>query len=195
MPPPLPSHRRRRLPLRTAIAAFALMLPARAAPEAHPPIALAESEIKAAAVYNIIGCVEWPATVFAADDSPLVIGILGRGPVADLIEPFIVNETWHSRPVIVRYLASVAEARQCHVVYIARSEHGRWRLLRSQLSPFPILTIGDAAQFAEQGGVVQLGIERNRLQITVNLEVARAAGLTISAKILRLARVIAPREP
>lgn len=192
---PMQNARRRSSPLRSLVVALALVIPGHGAAEAARPAGIPEQDLKAAAIYNIIGFVEWPTQAFPAEDSPLVIGILGRGPVADLIGQFVANETWHGRPVVLRPLSTAAEGRLCHVVYIARSEHARWRTIRNQFSRLPILTLCDAEQFAQQGGILQLAIERNRLRLTVNLEAARAAGLTISAKILRLAQVIDSRGP
>ena len=54
----------------------------------------------------------------------------------------------------------------------------------------PILTVGVEEGFAQQGGVVQFAVDRNKLRLVVNLRSARANGITISSKVLRLAEVI-----
>lgn len=152
--------------------------------------ALEEFQIKAAALYNIIGFIEWPATAFASPESPLVVGVLGHGPTAALLSDFVEAETWRGRRVILRTLTSSSEAKTCHVVYIALSENGRWRTIRSQFAGKPILTVSDGENFARQGGIIQLATERNKLRLIVNLGVARATGLAISSKVLRLAEII-----
>lgn len=149
-----------------------------------------EYQIKAAAIYNIIAFTEWPASSFSSPESPLVIGILGEGPIAALLNEFGANETWQGRKVVLRRLSTPAEAQACHVLFVARSETPRWRTLSSQLAGRPILTIADAEDFARQGGVVQFAVDRNKIRLIVNLGVARSVGLTISSKVLRLANVI-----
>ena len=48
---------------------------------AHAQQGLSEAEVKAAFVYNFIRLVDWPRSVFATPESPLVICLLGRDPV------------------------------------------------------------------------------------------------------------------
>jgi hypothetical protein len=162
---------------------------------AQPLAPLREPEIKAATLYNIIAFTDWPATSFASPDAPLIVGVLGVGPVATLLFDLVNNETWHGRPMVVRRCASAAEALECHAIFVAKSEHSRWRAMSSQFSQRPILTVADAENFARQGGVVQLTIDRNKLRLLVNLRAARASGLVISSKVLRLAEVIDERGP
>jgi hypothetical protein len=154
-----------------------------------------ENELKAAALYNIIGFTEWPATAFATPDTPLVIGVIGRGPVTPLLQSFIENESWHGRRLVLEHYASPSQAKNCHVLYVDQSEHARWPSLRRQFAGRAVLTVCDAPTFARQGGIVQLGIERNKLKLTVNLAAARAGELTISSKVLRLADVVGDPGP
>lgn len=154
-----------------------------------------EFQIKAAALYNVITFTDWPASAFSAPDSPLIVGILGYGPVAAALEKLVGSETRRGRRIVSRSLQSAAEARACHVLYIARSEHDRWQSIRSRLANLPILTASDAENFAHEGGMVQFAMERDKLRLIVNLDAARARGLLISSKVLRLAEVIEDGRP
>jgi hypothetical protein len=174
--------------VRVAIA-FGCLVTAVAAP------GLREHQIKAAALCNIIAFTEWPAPAFATPESPLVFGVLGVGPIESLLDEFLANETWQGRPVKLRRLRSPAEARVCHVLFVARSEHARWPALAKVCARLPILTVSDAENFARQGGIVQLAVERNKLQLIVNLGAVRSSGLVISSKVLRLANVIGDSTP
>lgn len=176
-------------PLPRGVAAAVLMCGISAVGAVPAPPVL-EHQVKAAALYNLIAFTDWPASVFQTPESPLVIGILGQGPITALLKDFVAAEVWHGRRIQLRTLASPAEAQSCHVLYIARSEHSRWRSISRQFVGRPILTVGDEENFALDGGVVQLTVNRNKLQIVVNRGVAQAGGLTISSKVLRLAAVI-----
>jgi hypothetical protein len=153
-----------------------------------------EHQLKAAAVYNIVAFTEWPATAFASTDAPLVIGVFGRGPVAALLDYHLANETWQGRRITLRQITSAADARSCHVLYVSPSQLAAWQNFAGQSARLPLLTVSDADNFASQGGIAQLAIERNELRLIVNVGVARACGLTISSKVLRLARVIDDRK-
>jgi hypothetical protein len=154
-----------------------------------------EHQVKAAALYNIVAFTDWPVTAFASPEAPLVVGVLGQGPVAALLDEFVANETWQGRRIHLRRISSVAEARFCHVLFLANSEHARWPSMAANLERLPILTISDANNFARRGGIIELGVERNKLRLLVNLGAAQNAGLTISSKVLRLATVIEDRTP
>jgi hypothetical protein len=165
--------------------------PGRAAPS-PPPAALSEAEIKAAAFYNIITFTNWPNTAFATPDSPLVVGIVGEGPIAPLIERLIAGETWRGRKIAVRHYATNRDIGLCHALFIAHSQRGNWASIRSQCNNRPVLAVSDSANFAEQGGSVQLAIEQNKLRILVNLAATRANGLQLSSNLLHLSTIVGP---
>jgi hypothetical protein len=152
-----------------------------------------EHRLKAAAFFNIIAFTEWPATAFASEDSPLVVGMLGQGDVPALLEEFLAHETWRGRQISLRRLASPIEARTCHVVYVA--EQRRWGTLSRQIAGLPVLTVSDAENFAHQGGMIQFAMQRKKLRLVVNLRATRDCGLTISSKVLRFADVIHASDP
>jgi hypothetical protein len=54
----------------------------------------------------------------------------------------------------------------------------------------PILTIGETPGFAERGGIIRFTLEDNRVRLEANVEAARQANLTISSRLLTLARII-----
>lgn len=176
---------RRRTALLTLVLLGATLLGAAPAPGVSR-----EHEIKAAALYNIIAFTDWPSTAFETPESPLVIGVLGRGPIVTLLSGMVENETWHGRKVVLQYFSNAADLKSCHVAFIAGSERGRWPSMRNLFQGRPILTVADEEGFAQQGSVVQFAIERNKLRLVVNLRSARANGITISSKVLRLAEVI-----
>jgi hypothetical protein len=154
-----------------------------------------ESHSKAAAFCNVISFTDWPTTAFRSTDAPFVIGVLGEGAIGALLAQFLENETWRGRPIVLRHLASTAEAQSCHVLFVAQSEHLLWQCDSLTFARLPILTVSDADDFARSGGMVQLTTIRDIQRVIVNLGVARSAGLTISSKLLRLAEVIEYRDP
>jgi hypothetical protein len=154
-----------------------------------------ETDLKAAALYNIIAFTDWPESAFSSAEAPLVIGVLGQTPITTPLARIVAKETRRGRPLTLLHVSTLTQAKGCHVLFLASSEMSRWRASRDQLSGLPILTVSDADKFAEQGGAVQFAIELNRLHLNVNLSSVRASGLTISSKVLRLAHVIDARNP
>ena len=154
-----------------------------------------EHQLKAAAVYNLIAFTEWPATAFQTADAPLVIGVFGQGHVAALLEYHLASETWHGRKITLRQITAAGDARFCHVLYVAPSEVTGWRSLAGKFARTPLLTLSDAQNFAHNGGIAELAFENNELRLVVNVGAARECGLTISSKVLRLARVVDGLKP
>ncbi len=157
---------------------------------AAPATPVNEYELKAAAIYNIILFTEWPASAFDAPNAPLVIAVIGRGPVADVLHQLVQTSEWRGHPVVVEQVAGALGAKRCHVLYLASSEHTAWARLRTALANTPVLTVCAWPDFARAGGIVQLGMERNRLRLTINLRALKAAGLAMSSQVLRLAEVV-----
>jgi hypothetical protein len=151
-----------------------------------------EYAIKAAALYNIVSFTEWPDNAFASPDAPLVIGVLGTGPVGDLIDGLVQNELCRGHKLTVQHYARVADVQTCHVLYVASSEQSNTREVRKRFSRRPILLVSDLDNFAADGGAVQLAIEHNRLRILVNLAVTQSSGLRLSSNLLHLATIVGP---
>ena len=149
-----------------------------------------EFEFKAAAIYNIIAFTDWPPSSFPSADSPIVIGLLGHGPVAALLPGLIKGEKSHGRAIVLRHFDSAGEVGDCHLLFIARSAQARWTSIREDLPRKNFLTVSDLDNFAVNGGGVQVSVLNNKLRLTVNLHATRAAGVTLSSRLLRLADVI-----
>jgi hypothetical protein len=54
----------------------------------------------------------------------------------------------------------------------------------------PILTVGEANQFVENGGAIGFCTEDNKIRFEVNLDTAEKARLKISAKLLAVAKTV-----
>ena len=52
----------------------------------------------------------------------------------------------------------------------------------------PVLTVGEGQRFLEQGGLIAFLIENDRVRFAISRRAADAAGLSISSKLLRVAR-------
>ena len=50
-----------------------------------------------------------------------------------------------------------------------------------------ILTVSDLPDFTSRGGMIELYMEKNKIRMRISLAVVKAAGLSISSKLLRLA--------
>ena len=149
--------------------------------------------IKAGFIYNFAKFVEWPAAAFPQPDSPIVIGILGTDPFGNLIDRVVENKKIGARGLVVKRLkwgTDPKDLKDCKILFVGASEKAHLDDLVQMVKSLPILTVGETPGFAERGGVIRFVLEDNRVRFEINVEAAHQADLTISSRLLTLARII-----
>jgi hypothetical protein len=149
--------------------------------------------IKAGFIFNFAKFVEWPAPSFAQPDSPIVIGILGTDPFGAIIDQIVQDKKIGARGFVVKRLkwgADLKDLKECKILFVGASERAHIDDVVQAVKGLPILTVGETPGFAEHGGVIRFVLEDNRVRFEVNIEAARQADLTISSRLLTLARII-----
>jgi hypothetical protein len=149
--------------------------------------------IKAGFIYNFAKLVEWPTTAFAQPDSPIVIGILGDDPFGVTLDRIVADKKINGRSFAVKRLKwskDLKDLRGCNILFISSSEKEHIDGVLDAMKSLPILTIGDAPGFAKRGGIMNFTLEDNKVRFEVNVEAAKRSDLTISSRLLTLARIV-----
>ena len=154
-----------------------------------------EYDIKAVFLYNFASFVEWPESAFAGPEAPFVVGILGHDPFGRVLDEVVAGERMKNRPIVLRRVSRIEEAGGCHILFVSASERRRMQEILDRFRHAPVLTVADFPDFVETGGAIGFRTEDNRLKVDVNARAARAAGLTVSSKLLKVARVIGEPTP
>jgi hypothetical protein len=152
-----------------------------------------EYQVKAVFVYNFSHFVEWPPQTFATPNEPFVIGILGGDPFGARLDEAVRGERIDQHPLVVRRLRDLHEIGDCRILYIDRSAGAQLQQVLAALDHRRTLTVADLDGSSERGVMIQFATENNRIRLRINVESARAAGLTISSKLLRSAEIVGPR--
>jgi YfiR/HmsC-like len=147
-----------------------------------------EYQLKAAFLYNFVKFVEWPAEAFNGEKSPLSICIHGTDPFGDTLDTVVRGETVGERGLIVQRPESLSDLRDCHVLFVSRSEKARLPEILARVEGEPVLTVGDADGFLKAGGIINFVLEENKVRFAINPEAAERNRLKISSKLLRLAK-------
>jgi hypothetical protein len=168
-------------------AAAAYMLCAQSLWAADAPT---ENQVQAVFLFNFSRFVEWPAQAFTAPNDPFVIGIVGDDPFGARLDEAVRNEHINGHPLAVRRFRSIADIENCQILFIDRSEISRLGQILSALDHRSILTVSQADGAAQQGVMIQFATENSRIRLRINVDTARAAGLTISSKLLRPAEIV-----
>ncbi len=153
-----------------------------------------EHEVKASFVYTVAKFVEWPDRAFQRPGAPLVFEVLGEDALEEALERAARGKTVNGHPVEVRKAGKSGDLSPCHVLYVGRSEAGHLRGVLDRVRGATVLTVGELARFAEDGGVMGLRLEENMIRFEVNIDAAARAHLSISSKILKLGKVIHERR-
>ena len=190
------------------LAAPALTLAAAGQPPAAGAAEAARvEEVKAAFVVNFLRYTEWPATSFETTDSPFVVIVVGDDAVAEALEEIAERSApIAGRPVSVerrplpgrgswRYARLLEELRRSHLLYLGEEvAEGIAAELIEDLDAASVLTVGDRPGFAEAGGMIGLRRSGDRVVFDANPEAIRKTRLLVSARVLRLARIVGGPE-
>ena len=148
-----------------------------------------EYQVKAVCVLNAARFVTWPASAFAAADSPLVIGVLGENPFGSLLEDAVNGQTVQRRRIVVRQV-NAGQAAGCHILFVCRSERDRLATVFQKLGTASVLTMSEIEGFAQSGGMLALTLDRGKIRFECNPAVAQRAGLKIDSQFLLLSRIV-----
>jgi len=149
-----------------------------------------EYRVKATFLFQFAQFVDWPAQAFPASAAPLVIGILGEDPFGSFLDETVRDEKSNEHPLAIERYPRLADVKNPHVLFVSQPETGRMGEIAAALKGRNILTVGEADNFADSGGMVQFVTQENRIRLRINLGAAKTANLTISSRLLRLATVI-----
>jgi hypothetical protein len=149
-----------------------------------------EYEVRAAMYVNILRLVDWPAGKLSDPAEPLVIGVADQAEMARALEALARSAgAPASRKIVVRRLAGPDGASECLSVFVGGQDRKRIGNILGSLAGSPVLTVGEDERFMSAGGMVGLVLRDDKVQIEVNLDLARQSGLVISSRLLRIATV------
>jgi len=154
-----------------------------------------EYRVKAAFVCKFAGYVEWPAQLFAAPDSPLVIGVIASAPVADELVRTAAGLSADGRALTVRKLRRGEPLGGVHLVYVARSEEARLADTLAAAKGQPVLVVTESNQATALGSMINFVVVNDKVRFDIAPHAAEQSGLRISARLLGVARALIARTP
>lgn len=158
---------------------------------APPASAVPAFEVKAEFIERFTRFIDWPDSAFASASSPFVVCVWGSGALATQLEQVVAHRRIKSRPVRVLHVASSDRLAPCQILYVAAVERDVLRGITAKTRGRSILSVGDQPGFAQEGLLINLVVDGDGfVRFEINRDVARASGLKISAKLMRLARLV-----
>lgn len=142
-----------------------------------------EYKLKAAFLYNFILLTEWPKTV---NDS-LRLCVIGKNGIDDAINDIDGTEA-NKRHIRIIHVSNFSNIDACEVLYLGETDPLDIKNILNKLGESPVLTISDNLDLAKSGVMINMFPENQRLVFNVNVESAKRAHLTLSSRLVRLAR-------
>jgi hypothetical protein len=167
--------------------AAVLNLPIVAAPQ--DPVAADPSRVEAAFLRNFARYVTWPTPAFADEHSPWRVCVLGGDRFDDNLEKTFLGRTEQGRAFEVLRAKTTDQLPACQIVFVGHESSARRRAALQELRSRPVLTVGDAPGFLEEGGVIRFQVGQH-VEMSINLDLARAQSLGIPAKMLEVSREV-----
>jgi hypothetical protein len=153
--------------------------------------AVSEDDVKAAFLYNFAKYVAWPP---AAASQSFRLCVVADAGFIKRIDNLIAGETIEGRPVMRETPATGEAARACQILFVGASESARASRLIVSVKGTPVLTVGDTDDFLTRGGMIAFVRDGDRVRFDVNNAAAQGAGLSVSSRLLRLARHVGVQE-
>ena len=153
---------------------------------ASQELALANpNRVKAAFLRNFAHYVGWPADAFPNSSTPWHICVLGPDPFGDILEASLKGRTEQGRSFEVFRAETLDQLPSCQMVFLAYKDDTRRRAVLDKLRNKPVLTVGDAPEFLREGGTIRFEVD-DRVRLSINLDQARIAALTIQTRMLEV---------
>ena len=151
--------------------------------------ASSEDALKAAFLFHFAQFTQWPPNAFNDAKAPLVFCTLGDAFQGEL-DQILSGQTIGNRPLRAQHLTQLQGAQGCHIIFVGADERKHIPDFLSSLKDAPVLTVGDSEHFAVDGGMIGLYLEEDKIRFDINLTSVEHAKLTISAKLLVLAKTV-----
>ena len=166
---------------RTCVSLFLLAV------QPEPP---SEAALKSVFLLNFAKYVGWPPRAFADEGSPIRVGVLGRDPLGPALDVALKNKRAQGRPLRARRCGRPRDVSDVHLLFVGRQEERRLPELLERLKGEPVLLVGETRAFCRAGGTLSVIVEDGRVVVEANPDAAARADLVLSARLLRIARLV-----
>jgi len=166
----------------------------------YPPLLKAQGDVaeyrtKAKFLTTFPSFIDWPEAAFSSVHAPLTVCVRGDFSFGTSLAELARAEAPHGRHIEVRWVHRDQDLRNCHIVFISRSESRRYAEILQTLGGAHVLTVGETADFLDAGGAITFTFQGAVLHFEVNLAAATSARLRISSRLLAIAlRVVNQTE-
>jgi hypothetical protein len=173
-----------------ALAAVCLTRPTQVSAQAAPQI---EESVKAVFLFNFSKYVTWPAVPAMRERSPAEIRICvtANDGFFNVLKSAVQGEDVDGRPLVPVALDGLDAAPSCQILYVGDAKSADARAWLNAVRGRGVLTVADGE--ITDDTVITFVRDASRLRFDINRGAAGRHGLSVSSKLLRLARTVKDR--
>lgn len=137
---------------------------------------------------NIARFTSWPEEVFDKRNPAINFCVIGDNIVQESfssMEHKIIN----GKTIHILNRSRLRNLSECQLLYVNGLERNTLIQVLGDLKNLPILTVGEGLAFIQAGGMVGLEKLNGKIQLNVNLPIAKQSKLVVSSRILKLAKI------
>lgn len=151
-----------------------------------------EYAVKAAYLTKFIPFIQWPDTAFTSPTAPVTICLLGGDPFGASLDKAAGGAKPVDRPITVRHMDQPDPAAPCQLLFIGSGDPATIASALDAMKGRAVVTVTDMD--AAPRGMISFVVSGNRVRFDIDDSQAAQSGLSISSKLLSLARSVKQRS-
>jgi hypothetical protein len=151
-----------------------------------------EALLKVQYIERFTRFVDWPAELLGEKQALFIVCIAGNGSVAETLPQAIAFERVKGKPLAFRWVRPGDDLGSCHLMYVGPGEGANLPAYLASTLDRPVLTVADVPGGAGRGALIGFYRDGDRVLFEINRAAADRSGLKVSARLLRLARLVGP---
>jgi hypothetical protein len=163
--------------------------PAMLAQTAVPAPQPLENEVKAVFLYNFAKYVNWPSAP-PGSTAPIRVCVPANAAFLALVREAVREESVNGRPLAATEVEGLDSARECDILYVGETGTPDATAWLKAVRGRQTLTVGDGK--LADGVVIAFVRDQDRLRFDINRAAAAQQQLSISSRLLGLARRVEP---
>jgi hypothetical protein len=137
-------------------------------------------------VYNFTKYIEWPVNI-----DHMNIGVVnGSDDLMRTFQRMADLKSTHNQKFYIRNIRSVAEASDCHILFIPENQSNKLTQFTENSSGKPVLIITEQSGLIKKGSLINFITIDGKLNIELNRSAFEKAGLKVSGQLLGLAILV-----
>ena len=151
-------------------------------------------DYKANFIIKLLDYVEWPTGAGADGSGNVVVHVVGSSPLTPVLQNLAKEKTAAGMGVTIKEVTLDDNLADCQILFMATKETADLAKILKRINGTTVLSISDAEYFGNYGVMINFFAEddggKSKTKFEINKTVVDMAGLKISSKLLKLAKII-----